>query len=101
MLFRSPTIDGLTQKYLKVACPTMTPNTYRYENISKYIDEDKIDGVINVDLQACVPYNIESIPLKRFVNEKKDIDYINLETNMTAEEVGQLRTRIEAFIEML
>ncbi|TJX13730.1 2-hydroxyacyl-CoA dehydratase [Tissierella creatinini] len=94
-------LDALTQKYLKVACPTMTPNTYRYENISRYIDEDEIDGVINLDLQACVPYNIESIPLKRFVNEKKDVGYINLETNMTAEEVGQVRTRIEAFVEML
>ncbi len=96
-----PSIDALTQKYLKVACPTMTPNKYRYENISKYIDEENIDGVINLDLQACVPYNIESIPLKRFVNEKKDVEYINLETNMTAEEVGQVRTRVEAFIEML
>lgn len=94
-------LDALTQRYLKIPCPTMTPNTYRYENISKYIDEDKIDGVINLDLQACVPYNIESIPLKRFVNEKKDREYINLETNMMAEEVGQVRTRIEAFIEML
>jgi len=35
------------------------------------------------------------------VNEKKGIPYINVETDYSQADIGQLNTRIAAFIEML
>lgn len=52
-------------------------------------------------LQACHTYNVESLMIRRFVNEKKGIPYINVETDFSQSDVGQLSTRIAAFIEML
>ncbi|NMA86437.1 MAG: 2-hydroxyacyl-CoA dehydratase [Tissierellia bacterium] len=94
-------IDALTEKYLNIACPVMTPNYNRFNLISKIIDDYGINGVINLVFQACLTYSVESIPLKRFVTEDKDIAYMNIETNLTKSDVGQLRTRAEAFIEMM
>lgn len=94
-------IDGIASKYLNTPCSVMTPNDNRFKIISNYIDEYKADGVIDLSRQACLTYSLESISLKKFIREKKNIPYLYIETNTTENEVGQLRTRIEAFIEML
>lgn len=96
-----PPIDALTKKYLNIPCPVMTPNKKRLDIISKYIDKYNIDGVIDLSLQACLNFNVETIPLKRYIVGQKNVSYMNLETNLTPTEVGQLSTRIEAFIEMI
>ena len=94
-------IEALAQKYIKTACPVMTPNHNRLDLISKAIDEYEIDGVINLFIQACLTFSVESIPLKRFITKQKNVSYMDIETNLTELEIGQLRTRIEAFIEMM
>lgn len=52
-------------------------------------------------LQACHTYNVETLGIRRFVNEKKGIPYINVETDYSQADIGQLNTRITAFLEML
>ena len=64
-------------------------------------DEYKIDGVIEVVLQACHTYNVEAYGIKRFVTGEKDIPYTYIETDYSAADTEQLKTRISAFIEML
>ena len=51
-------------------------------------------------LQACHTYNVESLSIRKFVNEKKGIPYINVETDYSQADIGQLNTRVAAFIEM-
>ena len=41
------------------------------------------------------------LSIRRFVNEEKGIPYMNVETDYSQTDVGQLNTRIAAFIEML
>ena len=52
-------------------------------------------------LQACHTYNVETLAIRRFVNNEKGIPYMNVETDYSQTDVGQLNTRISAFIEML
>ena len=52
-------------------------------------------------LQDCHTYNVETRAIRKFVNEEKGIPYINVETDYSQADVGQLNTRIAAFIEML
>lgn len=94
-------IDAITEKYLNIPCSVMSPNDDRIELLERLIDEYKIDGVVEVILQACHTYAVESFRIKKFVNEEKGIPYINLETDYSQSDVGQLKTRIAAFIEML
>jgi benzoyl-CoA reductase/2-hydroxyglutaryl-CoA dehydratase subunit BcrC/BadD/HgdB len=94
-------IDALTEKYLNIGCSCMTPNDNRTKLISELIDEYKVDGVVDVILQACHTYSVESYGMKKFVTEKKNIPYMNIETDYSQADIGQIKTRISAFIEML
>ncbi len=93
--------DAIARRYLNIGCSVMTPNANRLELLGRLIDEYKADGVVEMTLQACHTYNVETRAIRRFVNEEKGIPYINVETDYSQADVGQLNTRIAAFIEML
>lgn len=93
--------DALARRYLDIGCSVMTPNKNRLKLMGELIDEYKVDGVVEMTLQACHTYNVETLGIRRFVNEKKGIPYINVETDYSQADIGQLNTRITAFLEML
>lgn len=94
-------IDALTAKYLNTACSCMSPNDNRLVLLSKLMEQYRVAGVIDVVLQACHTYNVETHRVKKFVNGEKGIPYMSLETDYSQSDMGQLKTRISAFIEML
>lgn len=93
--------QAIAERYLSIGCSVMTPNPNRLELLGRLIDEYKVDGVLEMTLQACHTYNVETLSIRRFVNEEKGIPYMNVETDYSKTDVGQLNTRIAAFIEML
>lgn len=93
--------DALARKYVNIGCSCMTPNDNRIKLLNSMIDEYNVDGVVDMELQACHTYAVETLRIKRFVNGEKKIPYMNLETDYSQADVGQLKTRIAAFIEML
>lgn len=94
-------IDALAEKYLSIPCSVMAPNDGRLDLISQLVDEFSVDAVIDITLQACHTYNVETHRIKKFVNEEKKIPYMNIETDYSTSDIGQLKTRMAAFIEML
>lgn len=92
---------ALADKYLNIACSVMAPNDNRIDLLSELIDEYKIDGVVEVILQACHTYNVETKRIKDYVTKEKNVPYLCLETSYSNTDQGQVSTRIEAFIEML
>ncbi len=97
-----PDVYGaLARKYMNIGCSCMTPNDNRIKLLDSMIDEYHVDGVIDMELQACHTYAVETLRIKRFVNDEKKIPYMNLETDYSQSDVGQLKTRVAAFIEML
>jgi benzoyl-CoA reductase/2-hydroxyglutaryl-CoA dehydratase subunit BcrC/BadD/HgdB len=93
--------EAIAERYFKIGCSVMAPDKYRFELLDRVLDEYKIDGVVEMTLQACHTYNVESFGIKRFVNETKKLPYILVETDYSQSDVGQLSTRLTAFIEML
>ena len=93
--------DAIARKYLNVACSCMSPNDKRIDLLDRLVDEYKVDGVIDIILQACHTYNVETFRIKNFINGEKDRPYMSVETDYSQSDIGQLRTRISAFIEML
>lgn len=93
--------DALAEKYLNIGCSCMTPNPNRIDLLSRMIDEYEADGVVDVILQACHTYAVETLSIKRFVNGEKDIPYMSIETDYSQSDIGQLNTRMAAFVEML
>lgn len=94
-------IDALTEKYLNVNCSVMTPNPGRIEALDVMIDEYRIDGVVEVVLQACHTFNVESYSIKNFVTKEKGKAYLLIETDYSKSDTGQINTRLNAFVEML
>jgi len=93
-------INAIVDRYFKIDCAIFTPNTERFENIKKMAKEYKADGVIYYSLQFCQPYQNESISIEKQL-EKEGIPVLNIDTDYSSEDIGQLKTRIEAFIERI
>ena len=92
---------AIADRYLSIGCSVMTPNNNRFKLLDEMIDEYKVDGVVEMVLQACHTYSVESKSVRRFVTHDKEIPYIYIETDYSKTDVGQLNTRLAAFVEML
>ncbi len=93
-------MDAIVDRYYQVDCAIFTPNPDRLRHIEEMVAAYKADGVIHYGLQFCQPYLMESIPVEKALEEKK-IPTLRIETDYSMEDVGQLKTRIEAFVEQL
>ncbi|MDO5707219.1 MAG: double-cubane-cluster-containing anaerobic reductase [Andreesenia angusta] len=93
--------DALAEKYLNIPCSVMTPNEDRFKLLQRLIKEYNIDGVVEMVLQACHTYAIESYNTKNAVNLVNDTPFISVETDYSQSDIGQLKTRLTAFLEML
>ncbi|MBF0378816.1 MAG: 2-hydroxyacyl-CoA dehydratase [Desulfamplus sp.] len=94
-------IRALAEGSLKIACACMTPNTKRVDLIGNIIDEYRVDGVVELIWDACHTYNVESFQIQEAVNNKFDSPYLKIKTDYSQNDLGQLETRIGAFLEML
>lgn len=93
-------IDALTEKYLSIPCSVMSPNDGRLALLGEYVKKYRADAVIDVILQACHTYNVETYRIKRFLAER-GVPYMSVETDYSQGDAGQLATRFGAFAEML
>ena len=93
--------DALARRYMDIGCSCMSPNPNRLALLERLIDDFKVDGVVDIVLQACHTYNVETSLVGKLVKEKKGISYAVVETDYSQADVGQLKTRMAAFIEML
>ncbi|MDR1773404.1 MAG: 2-hydroxyacyl-CoA dehydratase family protein [Clostridioides sp.] len=93
--------DVIAERYLKVGCPVMMYDDQRFKVLDEMIDEYQIDGVIDVVLTACHPFGVESVRVKDFVTNEKKIAFMKIETDYSKSDIEQIRTRLEAFVEML
>lgn len=91
---------ALSERYMKTNCACFTPNTGRIDDIIRLAKEYKVDGVIDVNLKFCCLYDTEGYTVEKALKEA-GIPVLGLETDYTDSDAEQLRTRIEAFIEML
>ncbi|XPV77092.1 MAG: double-cubane-cluster-containing anaerobic reductase [Desulfovibrio sp.] len=93
-------IDALVDRYLKIDCACFTPNDERVDNIKSMAENLDIDGVIHYSLMFCQPYQHEAIKVKKALGVE-DVPMLSLETDYSMEDMEQLKTRVEAFIETL
>ncbi len=93
-------IEGIVDRYFKVDCAVFTPNRDRVEHIEEMVESANADGVIHYGLQFCQPYIMESMNVEKTL-EDKEIPVLRVETDYGTEDLGQLKTRVEAFVEQL
>lgn len=93
-------LEVLTDRYMQIDCSCFTPNNERIEQVLKEYRESGAQGIIHYSLQFCHTYNIEEIRIREAC-AGEGIPYLAIESDYSPEDVGQLQTRIEAFLEQI
>jgi bcr-type benzoyl-CoA reductase subunit C len=104
-------IGALARRYLdKVNCPkTYRQNktgtfeadiASRFGDIGTYAREFKVDGAILYVYKYCDPFGFE-VPARKAYYKTINVPLLHLEDIYSAGTIGQLRTRIQAFLEMI
>lgn len=94
-------VGAIAKRYLNIPCACMTPNQKRLEDMSAMIHRFKPDAVIDLVLQACHSYNVESHKVGRHVMKEHGLACLKVETEYTDADTEQLRTRIQALFESI
>jgi bcr-type benzoyl-CoA reductase subunit C len=104
-------IDALSHRYLdKINCPKTyrekKADTFegdiasRFGDIGAYAKEFKADGAILYVYKYCDPFGFE-VPARKAYYKSINVPLLHLEDIYSAGTIGQLRTRIQAFLEMI
>jgi benzoyl-CoA reductase/2-hydroxyglutaryl-CoA dehydratase subunit BcrC/BadD/HgdB len=93
-----PTLAGLKNAYYnQPPCIMKRPNRPFYEHVTRQIRELDCSGVIAWTLDYCDNYEFE---LKR-IEERIGLPVLRIRSDLSFQNLAQLKTRIEAFVEML
>lgn len=93
-------IDALVDRYLRIDCACFTPNQERQDNVRAMVKDLRADGVIHYSLMFCQPYEHEAIKIEKTLSQD-GTPMLSIATDYSMEDVEQLKTRVEAFVEMI
>jgi len=103
-------IDGIAERYLgKIYCGRTfreRSGSYqeyleqRFGHIGRFIRDFKVDGMVLYIYKYCDPFGFEVPAMKSYI-ESKGIPVLYLEDEYSMSTIGRLRTRIQAFLELL
>lgn len=93
-------LDAIAQKYLGINCACFTPNEGRMDDVVRMAEEYGAQGVIHYALQFCTPYQMEARGVEK-ASREAGLPVLRIDTDYSMEDIGQLQTRVEAFVEML
>jgi benzoyl-CoA reductase/2-hydroxyglutaryl-CoA dehydratase subunit BcrC/BadD/HgdB len=93
-------LAALVDRYSAIDCACITPNPTRLQSISDLSIAFKVEGVINYTLQYCHAFNVEGVKIANLL-KKQNRPLLNVESDYSREDTAQIRTRLEAFLEMI
>jgi benzoyl-CoA reductase subunit C len=102
-------LDGLTTRYICTHCPrSLSPQVgnraedleNRFGYMRKFIGQWQADGVIFYIVRYCDTCELEGPDLREYLNNLK-LPVLMIEDDYSTSTIGQLRTRIQAFLEMI
>ena len=98
-------LNAIGERYLMAStCPCFTSSDGNEDRINwllNKVKEANAQGVIYYVTRGCMLYAMEYTRIKKAVSDKINIPMYYLDTEFTREDVGQMKTRVEAFLEML
>lgn len=94
-------IPALADRALKPStCPCLADNRDRERHLLTLAKDYQIDGVIYQAFSGCMPYELEQRTIGAAL-AAKGIPMLYVETDYSPEDMGQLSTRVEAFLESI
>ncbi|MFQ5903300.1 MAG: 2-hydroxyacyl-CoA dehydratase subunit D [Candidatus Binatia bacterium] len=100
-----PSLEGLARRcLLKPPCATLPDirkeGNVRREHLKQLIQEWRIDGVVYYTLRFCDAYSFK-VEADRHWLEEMGISLLHINSEYSSINQGQIRTRLEAFMELL
>ncbi len=97
----SELLMSVADRYLlPCTCPCFTPNEDRVKKVLQMLEEFNVDGVIYHILSGCNLYEMEAYRFEKTLR-KMSVPFLKIVTDYSPEDSGQLRTRVEAFLESI
>ena len=94
-------IESISKRYLlKPPCARMKNTHQRLERAKKLLEDCQVDGIIYQTVKFC-DNHLYDYPLYQDFFQEKGIPILQIEEDFIGGNIGQVRTRIEAFVEML
>ena len=94
-------LEAISRRYLNnFPCPRMFPSEERFNRVLDLVKDFRVQGVVNELIRYCVPYAHDE-PLLRERLEHQGIPVLELDVEYGMSGTGQIRTRVQAFLEML
>lgn len=85
---------------LPCTCPCFAEGHDRLDRILELVGSHAADGVVYHSLRLCALFAMESVSISATLKER-GIPMLELSTDLTGEDTGQLRNRVDAFLELL
>jgi benzoyl-CoA reductase/2-hydroxyglutaryl-CoA dehydratase subunit BcrC/BadD/HgdB len=93
-------IAAIAARYLTIDCSCFSPNDERIASVARLARDHRVDGVVQYILQYCHTYNVEAVRVASALKES-GVPSLKIVTDYSEEDTGQLRIRVEAFLEGL
>jgi benzoyl-CoA reductase/2-hydroxyglutaryl-CoA dehydratase subunit BcrC/BadD/HgdB len=93
-------IAAIAARYLRIDCSCFSPNDERLGSVLRLAGDYRVDGVVQYVLQYCHTYNIEAARVAAALKEA-GVPSLKVVTDYSEEDTGQLRIRVDAFLEGL
>jgi len=93
-------LAAVAARYLGIDCSCFSPNDERIASVVRLAGEYRVDGVIQYVLQYCHTYNIEAVTVAAAL-KGAGLPSLKIVTDYAEEDTGQLRLRVDAFLEGL
>ncbi len=93
-------LRAIAERYMQIHCACFTPNSERLDDIVRLAREYQVDGVVHYNLQYCHTYANEAVKVAKVLREA-GIPLLRVESDYSDGDAGQMRTRVEAFLEMI
>jgi benzoyl-CoA reductase subunit C len=102
-------LDGIVTRYINTHCPrSNVPQTEtregdlanRYGYIKNFVKEWGVDGVIFYIVRYCDTCALEGPDLREYL-KSMNLPVLMIEDDYSTSTIGQLRTRVQAFLEMI
>lgn len=94
-------VRALSLKYIAASlCPCFLSLTKYLDNLIDLVRTHRLDGVVYHTLRLCQVFDLQ-VAMIRQVLKARGIPFLAIKTDLGREDIGQLKTRVEAFVEML
>lgn len=95
-------IDGLAERYLyNIPCPFMTDLPKRLNRIIRIARDYSVQGLVYYNLKYCDIWRAEFKFIKDTLYKELSVPSLLIETDYSPTDVGTIRTKVEAFLEMI